>query len=152
MSEKLKTQYKAFRNGFKNLGKWFVFTVFLSGFPLLLYIMLCVMFGVQKSGGGLTEIAAFFFGIATPVLFEHQVGIEIHENALVKVVKYTMAFVFVFFCIFYGYVYIKDFRGEVLTDEELDSCKFLIYSFGGGSFILTGISQFVGGYYAEECK
>ena len=41
-----------------------------------------------------------------------------------------------FFCIFYGYVYIKDFRGEVLTDEELASCKFLIYSFGGGSFIL----------------
>lgn len=63
-----------------------------------------------------------------------------------------MAFVFVFFCIFYGYVYIKDFRGEVLTDEELASCKFLIYSFGGGSFILTGISQFVGGYYDEECK
>ena len=55
MSEKLKSQYKAFRNGFKNLEKWFVFTVFLSGFPLLLYIMLCVMFGVQKSGGGLTE-------------------------------------------------------------------------------------------------
>ena len=53
---------------------------------------------------------SLFFGIATPVLFEHQVGIEIHENALVKVVKYTMAFVFVFFCIFYGYVYIKDFR------------------------------------------
>lgn len=95
---------------------------------------------------------SLFFGIATPVLFEHQVGIEIHENALVKVVKYTMAFVFVFFCIFYGYVYIKDFRGEVLTDEELASCKFLIYSFGGGSFILTGISQFVGGYYDEECK
>lgn len=49
MSKKLKIQYKAFRNDFKSLGEWFVFTVFLSGFPLLLYIMLCVMFGVQKA-------------------------------------------------------------------------------------------------------
>ena len=59
MSEKLKTQYKAFRNGFKSLEEWFVFTVFLSGFPLL-YIMLWVRFDVQKAEGGLTEIAVFF--------------------------------------------------------------------------------------------
>ena len=149
--KRFKERNKALKNGFKSLGKWFIFTVFLSGFPLLLYIILCFMFGIDEERG-ITEIAAFFFGIATPVLFEHQVGIKVQDNVLAKIVKYAMAVVFVFFCMFYGYVYIKDFRGEKLTTEELASCRFLILSFGSGSFILTGISQFVGGYYSEECK
>ena len=60
MSEKIKTQNKKFLNGLKKLGKSYEFTDYFTRLQLLLYIMLCVMFGVQKSGGGLIEIAAFF--------------------------------------------------------------------------------------------
>lgn len=138
----------AFHNGAKSLWDWFLFTALLSGIPLIFYGLLCVAFGMNQEMG-LTEVAAFFFGITTPILFEHQMGIHLKDDAILKAVKFIIIFSFVFFCMFYGYIYIKDFRGEELTAREWNSCLFMILSFGGGSFVLAGVSQFFGGYYAE---
>lgn len=137
-----------FQNGMKCFSQWFFFTVLLAGIPLIFYLLLCIAFGMKREFG-LTELAAFFFGVTTPVLFEHQMGIDLKDNALLRAVKYIVIFSFVFFCMFYGYIYIKNFKGEALTSKELDSCMFLILAFGSGSFLLTGVSQFCGGYYAE---
>lgn len=138
----------AFQNGAKSFGEWFLFTVLLSGIPLIFYGLLSIAFGIN-SEMGLSELAAFFFGITTPILFEHQMGIDLKNNTLLKTVKFIVVFSFIFFCMLYGYIYIKNFRGEELTLGEWNSCLFMIVSFGSGSFLLAGVAQFCGGYYAE---
>lgn len=135
-------------NGMKSLGEWFVFTVLVSGIPLIFYLFLSVFFGINERQG-LSELAAFFFGITTPILFERQMGVALKENHVLTAVKIIIVFSFIFFCLFYGHIYIKDFRGEMITKSDFSTYVFIVCTFGGGCFILAGISQFFGGYYAE---
>ena len=136
-------------NGFRSLRKWLQFTVFLSGIPLIFFTVLCIVFG-YNSDKGLTELAAFFFGIVTPVIFDQQINIGLYNNELFKGIKFIIVFSFIIFCMFYGGIYMMDFRKEVMTIEQLASSKFVVSCFGIGCFVLTGIAHFCGGYYAEQ--
>lgn len=135
--------------GFRSLLKWSLYTVAVSGIPLLLYSSLSVYF-MPPPDSGVVELAAFFFGVTVPVVFDRGHKNVRAENVLSRLSDFFGMLAFVLLCLYYGYIYIKIFRGGVLTDEERNAYQAIILFFGGICVIMTGGSRFVRGMQGDD--
>lgn len=142
----MKTFGNRILNGVKSVGVWFSTTAVVSGIPLLFYVILSLVFGFDRKNG-LAELAVYFFGIGAPIMFD--VKTKQKDNGLLNAVKNVLTFSFILCCLCFATIYILDFVKYSPSSEELNTILYLIVIFGGGCFILTAVTQFFGGYYAE---
>ena len=100
------------------LWKWLLYTVLVSGIPMMLYLSLTLFFEPPLDSG-LTEMTALFFGITAPVVLDQEQRLDYKNNLLNQWSRFFCSLLFVFLCLYYGYIYIRLFHGGVLTEEEI---------------------------------
>ena len=136
---------EAFICGCGSLWKWLLFTVLVSGIPMMLYVSLTLFFEPPLDSG-LTEMTALFFGITAPVVLDQEQKLDYKNNLLNEWARFFCSLLFVFLCLYYGYIYIRLFHGGVLSEEEIGAYNTIVWFLGIICCILVAGSRFVEGF------
>ena len=95
---------------------------------------------------GLTEMTALFFGITAPVVLDQEQKLDYKNNLLNQWARFFCSLLFVFLCLYYGYIYIRLFHGGVLSEEEIGAYNTIVWFLGIICCILVAGSRFVEGF------
>lgn len=134
------------QSGFKHIIEWVIFTVFVAGIPLIIFMIFSWIFGIDQ-WKETTQLSSFFFSSTITELFfrvEDREAYKISSMSGFKSFLYIMIFWTLVLYVMVSYI---DFRGYKMAENSMYRIKELVVVSGGTSLILSAISRFIGGYY-----
>lgn len=131
-------------SGFKRVGHFFLYTVFISSLPLLFCAFLCYVYGIKELQL-LLETLTLVLGVFITSLTDF-VSNDLWLEKNCKSIFVLMVILLAFYCLSYAAIYIEAFKETEISGTTLSHLEFIMIILSIAYLILAVSMQWIGGY------